>query len=111
MTGGNSSAAHFHVGAPGVAGPVIIPFPGFPAATSGTYSISVILTPTQESQLLGGLFYANIHNSTYPGGEIRGQLVQVPVPEPSTYALSGVAALGMIVFIRRRRANASPRAV
>jgi len=32
------------------------------------------LTATQENQLLGGLFYVNIHSTVHPGGAIRGQL-------------------------------------
>ncbi len=29
----------------------------------------------KEEDLLNGLFYMNIHTATYPGGEIRGQIV------------------------------------
>lgn len=32
------------------------------------------LTQTEEDQLLSGMWYLNIHSSTYPGGELRGQL-------------------------------------
>ncbi|MFP5394408.1 MAG: CHRD domain-containing protein, partial [Gammaproteobacteria bacterium] len=49
--------------------------------------------------------YLNIHTNLYPGGEIRGFLVEVaaPVPEPQTYAmmLAGLAGLG--VMARRRK--------
>src|SRR5215468_10157733 len=38
LIGGPASAAHIHCCAsPGVAAMVAVPFPGFPAATSGTY--------------------------------------------------------------------------
>lgn len=33
------------------------------------------ITPEQASALLGGLWYVNIHSSTYPDGEIRGQVL------------------------------------
>ncbi len=56
---------------------------------------SATITPTQESQLLGGLWYVNIHSQVFPGGEIRGQVV----PEPGALALAGLAAL---VGFRRR---------
>ena len=69
-----ATAAHIHVGAPGVAGPIIIPLTGFPNATSGTYSNTFAITPTQVSQLRSGSLYVNVHSSTFPGGEIRGQL-------------------------------------
>ncbi|MBC8009256.1 MAG: PEP-CTERM sorting domain-containing protein [Burkholderiales bacterium] len=38
---------------------------------------------------------------------IQFQFLATPVPEPSTYALAGVAALGGIVALRRRRSGAA----
>lgn len=51
--------------------------------------------------MLGGEAYLNIHDASYPTGEIRGQLIATP--EPSTYALiaTGLGAVGMVA--RRRR--------
>lgn len=75
LTGGNPTAAHFHGAAdPGVAAPVLITFTNFPATASGTYSNSAVLNDAQETDLMNGLWYYNIHNSTYPAGEIRGQV-------------------------------------
>jgi len=106
-----STASHIHSpGAPGVNAPVIIPFTaanGFVAGTtSGTVSYSGTLTSTQASQLLDGLFYVNVHSTTFPGGEIRGQLVAVAVPEPSTYFLGGS---GLIMLLVGRRFFSAPR--
>jgi len=71
-----ATAAHIHgPAAPGTNAPVLLTFIGFPATTSGTYMQSFAITPTQVVQLKGGLLYVNIHNATFPGGEIRGQLV------------------------------------
>jgi hypothetical protein len=74
LNGGAASAAHIHNGAAGTNGPVIIPFAGFPAATSGTYNYSGFLSPANATALLAGNTYVNIHDATFPGGEIRGQL-------------------------------------
>jgi hypothetical protein len=40
----------------------------------------------QVSQLQSGLWYVNIHSTTFGGGEIRGQII--PVPEPATVMLA-----------------------
>ena len=75
-----ATAAHIHgpAGA-GTNASVLFPFSGVPNATSGsipqqTFSIST----TQVGYLQSGLLYMNVHNSVYPGGEARAQLVLVP---------------------------------
>lgn len=76
LTGGNATAGHFHGPAdPGVAAPVIVPFSGLASAASGTFSGTATLTDAQETDMLNGLWYFNIHNATYPAGEIRAQVV------------------------------------
>ena len=76
----NTTAAHFHAPAmSGVNAPVIIPHAGFPGGViSGVYSKSDVLTDAQETQLLAGLVYSNIHTSALPGGEIRAQIILGP---------------------------------
>src|SRR5262245_33906399 len=105
LIGGPASGAHIHCCAPpGVAVTIAIPFPipPFPAATSGvfdqTFDLSVAVTylpafitanggtvASAEAAFITGLeaslAYVNIHNTMFPGGEIRGQLN--PVPEPA----------------------------
>ena len=74
---GNATAAHIHGLAPfGFATGVVQPFSGFPAAASGTYSGSLLADGVfiKEDDILNGLYYANIHTPTYPGGEIKGQI-------------------------------------
>lgn len=76
LTGGNPSAMHFHGAAdPGVAAGVQVGITGFPTTASGTISGTATLTDAQENDLVNGLWYYNIHDATYPAGEIRGQVV------------------------------------
>jgi hypothetical protein len=60
-----------------------------------------------EAALSVGLFagnaYLNIHTTQFPGGEIRGFLHAVPVPEPSTYAFFAAGLLTVVFVARRRR--------
>jgi len=70
-----ATASHIHTGAVGVAGPVTIALGG--ANPTSPISLSAtVLTAQQKNDLLSGLFYVNVHSATYPGGEIRGQLVK-----------------------------------
>ncbi len=73
----NATAAHIHRAPAGVSGPVIINFAplGFTfGAQSGTFSKIILLNTTQAEDLLAGNLYVNIHNASFPGGEIRAQL-------------------------------------
>jgi hypothetical protein len=87
-----STAGHIHVGPRGVAGPIILDFPNIPGRVGDftlTFRLSQaalrqsvangILTMEDAIQsITGGNAYVNIHSTTNPGGEIRGQLVVVP---------------------------------
>ena len=58
---------------------MIFPFTGVPAAASGSIpEQSFAITPVQIGYLTNGLLYMNIHNTNFQGGEIRGQLTNVP---------------------------------
>ncbi len=65
------TVAHIHTGAIGVAAGVTFPFTGGP--TTWTMP-STVLTDAQVTSLQAGNFYANVHSTTSPGGEVRGQL-------------------------------------
>jgi hypothetical protein len=72
----NTTAAHFHAPAPpGISAGIVYAATGFPTGvTSGTYSDSIVLTAGQEDTLKMGLWYFNIHTTTFTNGEIRGQI-------------------------------------
>jgi hypothetical protein len=73
----NASASHFHMGAAGTNGGVTLDFgaQGFQTgATSGEFVKVLTLTQAQADALIGGRIYVNIHNTAFPGGEIRGQI-------------------------------------
>ncbi len=71
---GEATAAHFHgPAAPGENAPPVVPIePPLASPIAGT----VTLTDAQETELLGGLWYFNVHTAQYPNGEIRGQVLQ-----------------------------------
>ena len=99
-----ATVSHIHGPAlPGVNAPVLFPFSGVPSATSGSIPEQTFaITAAQVGQLQGGLFYMNVHDANFPGGEIRGQLILVP--EPSTWALLALSAGGLLWGMRRRTA-------
>jgi CHRD domain/PEP-CTERM motif len=124
----NDTAAHIHCCVPlggntGVA-TAVPALPGFPlGVTSGTFSgvTFSLLDPafynpafitanggsvsTAEPVFLSGLLnnqtYFNIHTINNPGGEVRAFLV--PVPEPATVFLTGLALLGIAGTRRWRK--------
>lgn len=121
-----TTAAHIHccAGPTGIAIPAtaVPTFPGFPlGVTAGTYlqTFDLTLASTYNpafitahggtvagaqaafiAGLLNGQTYLNIHTSQFPGGEIRGQLQEVP--EPATLLLMGTSLMAAIGVIRKR---------
>jgi len=78
-TVGNVTAAHLHNAAAGVNGGVLFhlaPSPNIPANTRGGILSGVqVLTATQLTEIENSRTYVNIHSTSYPGGELRGQLL------------------------------------
>jgi hypothetical protein len=84
-----TTAGHFHVGAKGAGGPVVLNFPPSIVGRTGDFTMSFRLNeasfvarPAQGintiddmlQAMVAGNAYANVHTSANPGGEIRGQL-------------------------------------
>jgi hypothetical protein len=130
LIGGAATVSHLHCCAlPGSgSNPASVVFPGFPAATSGSYSAAFNLldpgfytvgTPANpgflllnggtaagaEAALIAGLnsgqAYVNIHDAVSPGGEIRGNFTVTP--EPGTLGLTGVILAFAALMISRSR--------
>lgn len=125
LIGGAATVSHLHCCAlPGSnSTPASVLFPGFPAATSGSYSATFnLLDPGfyipgflslnggtgagAEAALIAGLnsgrAYVNIHDAVFPAGEIRGNFTVVP--EPGTFGLVGVI-LAFVMIGRSRTRN------
>jgi MYXO-CTERM domain-containing protein len=88
-------------------------------APNGFTGVSYVIVPQQffGSVIINGTTYgyasvvSNNTGTLFDGSNtqagIQFQFVATPVPEPSTYALAGVLALGGIVAYRRRRNSSS----
>lgn len=119
-----AAAAHIHCCVPpGTNTGVSLPFPGFPAVTTSasdytnTFDLTLLNVYTAgflaanggtaagaEAALIAGLnsgkAYVNIHDSLFPGGEIRG-FAAVVTPEPATIGLCAAALVGL-AFRKRK---------
>lgn len=73
LAGMTATAAHVHLGAPGVNGSVII---GLVSNGNGGFSVpaNTALTADQFKAYKQGNLYFNAHSAAFPGGEIRGQI-------------------------------------
>jgi hypothetical protein len=97
--GGTVTQAHIHIGAPAIAGgisaflctnlangPAGTPAcPAAPASVTGTITPAQVVGPAAQGvqpgefaelvrALRAGAAYANVHTTTFPAGEIRGQI-------------------------------------
>jgi CHRD domain len=131
LIGGPAAAAHIHCCTvpPNNVG-VAIGMTGFPAVSTGSFSATFALDSSATyaasfvaanggavnsayAALLAGLnsgqAYFNIHNATYPGGEIRGFFAAVtPIPVPGALPLLATALAALGIGIRRCRQKNFP---
>lgn len=88
-----ASGAHFHGPAPiGNNAGVQVNIGAISGLTSPMIG-SVAINRAQAIDLLDGLWYINLHTSTFPGGEIRGQVSVIPLPAAIWLFVSGIAAM------------------
>ena len=73
VTGLTATAAHIHVAATGVSGPIIVPLSN---AGGGVFNVpaGTLLTATQLLAYKQGNLYYNAHSVQFSTGEIRGQI-------------------------------------
>lgn len=88
----NTTQAHFHGPAPadGTAGVVITISAGqFDSGFSGTMSLNAI----QQTDIINGMWYVNIHTEDNPMGELRGQVILQA--EPGEILIVQQATIGL----------------
>jgi hypothetical protein len=104
---GPMSDGHLHLAPAGTNGPVRHGFDNRPlgqttASFSGDWRFDDAINPLTDAlatSLVTAGLYANIHTSTFPGGEVRGQVLVVP--EPAAAGLL-VGAAGLVLRRRSR---------
>jgi hypothetical protein len=94
LEGGTVTAAHIHFGQAGITGGIVIHFcgtggkpacPGSPGTVTGVVTAADVVAATPQNVGAGdfakviralrrGDAYVNVHTTTFPGGEIRGQV-------------------------------------
>lgn len=76
---GTQTLVHLHGPAlAGASAPVVATLTGS-GGTSGSFSGLALLNVTQSAEVLAGKFYLDVHTTTSPDGELRGQVCRLAV--------------------------------
>jgi len=75
-------------------------------ANEGANNNPANFLPALLADLLAGNLYINVHTNDFPGGEIRGQILQIP--EPGSLPLI-MCALLAVYLVRRKVLNTEAR--
>ena len=81
------TASHVHSGALAGSNASVLFSLTNAGGTTGTLSGDATLTAADETNLFDGKMYVNVHNPTFPGGEIRGQVTAANIT--NSYFLNG----------------------
>jgi hypothetical protein len=117
--GGNNTPVHIHSAAAGANGPIVVDlgFQGIIGDIGGGLGVKLTVaggtfggtqgavnsvTATNIADLIAGNLYINVHTNDHGGGEVRGQITAVQIPEPSTIALCVMGLVGLAAVGRRR---------
>lgn len=75
----SGASAHIHENVPGANGPIVFDLivDADDDNKSGTFSLTTTLGNNQVQDLITEQYYINIHTTSFPDGEIRGQLMVV----------------------------------
>ncbi|HSD82901.1 MAG TPA: CHRD domain-containing protein, partial [Anaerolineae bacterium] len=74
--GSNVTAAHIHTGTLGVPGGVLTALSYVTTTNGAIFSGTATLNAASEALLYNGGLYVNVHTSGFPGGEVRGQILE-----------------------------------
>lgn len=70
----SATAAHIHIGAAGIAGPVVVELEA-PADGISYGTVSLDRETIKAIKRNPENYYVNVHNALYPAGAVRGQIV------------------------------------
>ena len=93
----NATGAHIHDGAVGTNGPVVVGLSATPAM-AGTISGSGKVSAEFAVKMINGLSYLNLHNASFPGGELRAQIGNLVLPVKLNY-FNGYKERNKVVLI------------
>ncbi|UUZ65372.1 CHRD domain-containing protein [Polaromonas sp. P1-6] len=74
LSGMTANAAHIHLAAAGVNGPIIVPLTNAGGGNVWAVPANTVLSADQLRAYKQGDLYYNAHSIAFPNGEIRGQI-------------------------------------